>query len=138
MRGLHLMAERKINSGICKIVGSPEKNDWGGERNDIFGSVKINGVRKLAAFAIKGKGTQGVLTLNKMGHKGDQVQRLFESSADIHFLVYHGVIDERIYDQMQIMAIHKSVSNANKQVFYCVIDGSDLARLIVSYGQAFA
>ncbi len=135
---IHSTLERKINRGICKILNNGEKNDWGGERNDIFGSIILGGKRKSVAFALKGKGTQGILTLNKMGHQGDQIQRLFESSAEIHVLVYHHTIDERVHDQMQIMAIHKSVSNGNKKIFYCVIDGPDLARLIIAYPKVFS
>lgn len=134
---IHSISERQINRCICKILNNVEKNDWGGERNDIFGSIVLSGKRKPAAFALKGKGTRGILTLNKMGHKGDQVQRLFESSAEVHFLVYHDTIDERVCDQMQIMAIHKSVINGNKKIFYCIIDGSDLERLISVYPECF-
>lgn len=136
--GIHSVSERKINRGICRILDNGEKNDWGGERNDIFASIILERKRKAAAFALKGKGKQGILTLNKMGHKGDQVQRLFESSAEVHFLVYHDTIDERVHDQMQIMAIHKSVTNNNKRIYFCLIDGKDLARLMIAYPNEFA
>lgn len=134
---IHSVAERTLNRGICMILSSAEKNDWGGERNDIFAPIRLGIKRKAAAFALKGKGTRGPLTLNKMGHKGDQIQRLFESSAEVHILVYHDVIDERVHDQMQIMAIHKSVANGNKKIYYCLIEEDDLKRLLTAYANEF-
>lgn len=132
------MAERKVNRAICIIVNQSEKKDWGGERNDIYtNNLLFKGKRKSAAFALKGKATKGTLTLNKMGTKADQVQRLFEGTAEIHFVVHHSDIDERVLDQMQVQAISKSVLN-QKKIYYCPIDGKDLSRLLAAYPAAFS
>lgn len=129
--------ERKINKAICTIVNQSEKKDWGGERNDIFtNNIKLKGRRRPASFALKGKATQGILTLNKMGSKADQVQRLFEGTAEVHFVVHHSDIDERVLDQMEAQAINKSVAKG-KKIYYCAIDGKDLARLRAAYPNAF-
>src|SRR3989344_7819424 len=113
--GLKNMPERTVNRAICRIVNQTEKKDWGGERNDIFtNNIVFKGKRKSAAFALKGKATKGILTLKKMGSKDDQVQRLFEGTAEIHFVAHHSDIDERVQDQMQIQALGKSVIPGKK------------------------
>ncbi|MFH0829521.1 MAG: hypothetical protein V1907_05125 [Candidatus Kerfeldbacteria bacterium] len=129
--------ERKINRAICAIANQSEKKDWGGERNDIYSNnIVFKGKRRPSAFALKGKATIGTLTPNKMGKKADQVQRLFEGTAEIHFVVHHSDIDERVLDQMQVQAIGKSVATG-KKIYYCPIDGKDLARLRAAYPTAF-
>jgi predicted transcriptional regulator len=136
-KGLTTMPERKANRAICTIINQSEKKDWGGERNDIHSNnLLFKGKRKPAAFALKGRATKGILTLNKMGKKADQIQRLFEGTAEIHFVVYHSDIDERVLDQMQAQAINKSVATG-KKIYYCPIDGKDLARLRTAYPTAF-
>ncbi len=135
---LKSMPERKVNRAICTIVNQSEKKDWAGERNDIYtNNLVFKGKRKPAAFALKGRATKGTLTLNKMGKKADQVQRLFEGTAEIHFVVHHSDIDERVLDQMQAQAISKSVATG-KKIYYCPIDGKDLARLRAAYLTAFS
>ncbi|HTR18806.1 MAG TPA: hypothetical protein VMH91_02380 [Candidatus Paceibacterota bacterium] len=131
------MPERRVNRAICTIANQSEKKDWGGERNDIYtNNLIFKGKRKAAAFALKGKATKGILTPNKMGKKADQVQRLFEGTAEIHVVVHHSDIDERVLDQMQAQAINKSVATG-KKIFYCPVDGKDLGRLQAAYPKAF-
>jgi len=131
------MAERKINRGICNILGQGEKKDWGGERNDIFSThMVMKGKRITSSFALKGKGTKGVLTPKKMGKNGDQISRLFQGTAVAHFVVYNDSVEESIFDLMQTHAIRKSIETGEK-IFYSIIDGADLARLIVAYPTAF-
>jgi hypothetical protein len=134
---LNNMPERRVNRAICTIVNQSEKKDWGGERNDIYtNNLVFKGKRRAAAFALKGRATKGKLTLDKMGKKADQVQRLFEGTAELHFVVHHSDIDERVLDQMQAQAINKSVTTG-KRIYYCPIDGRDLARLRAAYPTAF-
>lgn len=114
------MAERKINRGICNILTQGEKKDWGGERNDIFSTrVKINGKRTVSSFALKGKGTKGTLTPKKMGKNGDQISRLFEGTAVVHFVVHNDSIQESILDLMQTHAIRKSIETGKKIFLLC-------------------
>lgn len=130
--------ERKINRGISRILGQPDKKDWGGERNDIFStSVKFAGKRIASAFALKGKGTKGALTPKKMGKNGDQISRLFEGTAEVHFVVYNDTVEESIHDSMQAHAISKALGR-EKTIYFCIVDGSDLARLVGAYPENFA
>ena len=103
-----------------------------GEKNDLFTKkLKLDGKRKAAAFAFKGKGTKGTLTPKMMGKNGDQIARLIGSAAEVFFVVYHGKIDESITEQLQAFSVAKSMSGT--PVYYGTIDGNDLNRLIQAY-----
>lgn len=131
------MTERTINHGICVIVGAIEKKDWAGERNDIFGTtVQIKGKRIAAAFALKGRGQKGMLRPLMMGKNGDQIPRLFQGTARVHFVVHNDAIHESVYDLLQTHAIEKSIETG-EEIYYCVIDGNDLSRIVASYPEAF-
>lgn len=131
------MQERKINDGITSILGQVGKNDWGGERNDIFSTrVRLKGKRIASSFALKGRGTKGTLTPKKMGKNGDQISRLFQGTSELHAIVYNGVVDESIFDMLHAQAVSKSIEKG-KRIYYCVIDGSDLARLVSAYPENF-
>jgi hypothetical protein len=80
--------------------------------------------------------SKGTLTPGKLGKNGDQIQRLFESPADVFFVQYHGQIDESVVHQMKKMAIANSVME-DKQIWYGVIDGDDTNRLLAAYPKQF-
>jgi len=131
------LPERRINAGFCRILNQSEKKDWGGERNDIYtNKIRFNGSRKSAAFALKGKAVKTELMPGKMGKNGDQIQRLFDATADIYIVAHNRGINERVVDLMQVHAIGKSISH-NKRIYFCVIDGDDLARLATAYPKEF-
>jgi hypothetical protein len=130
--------EKAFKYGIAKLAKqSGEFTDWGGERNDLYTSkIHIKGKRKAMAFAFKGPATKGRLTPGKLGKNGDQIQRLFESAADVFIVQYHGQIDESVVHQMKRLAIANSVTE-DKQVWYGVIDGDDSNRLLAAYPKQF-
>jgi hypothetical protein len=131
------LPERRINAGFCRILNQSEKKDWGGERNDIYtNKIRFNGSRKSAAFALKGKAIKTELMPGKMGKNGDQIQRLFDATADIYVVAHNRGINERVVDLMQVHAIGKSISH-NKRIYFCVIDGDDLGRLVAAYPEYF-
>ena len=133
-----MMSEERIKSAFKQIIGeSHDFKDWGGEKNDLFtNKLRLSAARKTAAFAFKGRATQGTLTPRKMGKNGDQVARLFGSEADVFFVVYHGKIDQSIHEQMSAHAVARSLGG--RSVSYGVIDGDDLNRLVQAYPAAFA
>jgi hypothetical protein len=120
------------------IIGEREvSTDWGGEKNDIYTSrLQFRGARRIAAFALKGTATQGPLTPKKMGKNGDQVGRLMNSEAEVFFVVYHGKVEQSIYEQMHAFGVGRAASGA--RVYYGVIDGQDLAQLAGAYPDEFA
>jgi hypothetical protein len=130
--------ESEIKEGLKKIIGEEGKFvDWGGEKGDLFSTrLFIKNIRLNVQFGLKGRGTKGRLVPGKMGKNGDQIQRLFDSPADVFFVQYHGQIDESVISQMKYIAIAKSVSE-NRKIYYGIIDGNDTAKLIAAYSQAF-
>jgi hypothetical protein len=82
---VHNLAERTINTGLCRILNQSEKKDWGGERHDIYtNKIIFRGSRRSAAFALKGKAIKSKLTPGKMGKNGDQASWSFPDCAPLH------------------------------------------------------
>jgi hypothetical protein len=130
--------EKQFKYGIAALANqSGNFDDWGGEPNDLYTSkIRVHGQRKAMAFAFKGPATTGKLTPKKLGKNGDQIQRLFNSPADVFMVQYHSQIDERVVEQMKRFAIANSVTE-NKQVWFGVIDGDDTNRLISAFPKQF-
>lgn len=130
--------EKQFKEGLKKIIGEEGTfQDWGGESNDLFSTrLILNGKRVNVAFGLKGKGTKGILVPKKMGKRGDQIQRLLATPADIFLIQYWDQIDESIVYQMRKLAIAKSWSE-NRRIYYGIIDGQDTLRLIKAYPEAF-
>lgn len=132
------MAEARFKKGIQRVIGEPGKfQDWGGEQNDLHTTrVRFNGKRVDTAFAFKGKGKKGLLTPNMMGKRGDQIPRLFNSSAKLYVLQYWDQVGEGIYDAMKAYATIRSIADGDT-IYYAVIDGIDSARIVKAYPKAF-
>jgi hypothetical protein len=71
-----------------------------------------------------------------MGKRGDQIQRLFRSPAVVYLIQYWGQIDESIAEQMERIAIAKSVAEG-KRIYWGTIDGEDTKRLMTAYSRYF-
>jgi len=130
--------EKDFKTGLQKIIGEEGVfNDWGGENDDLYSTrLIINGKRLNASFGFKGRGTKGKLTPKKMGTQGDQIQRLFRTTADVFIIQYWHQIGESILEQMESFAIAKSVLN-NKEIYYGIIDGQDTIRLLLAYPEFY-
>ncbi len=130
--------EKTIKDGLKKLLGEKGKfTDWGGETDDLFSTRLIIQKRRFSvAFGLKGRGTTGKLTPKKMGKNGDQINRLFNSPADVFIVQYVGQIDESVIRQMDAEALAKSVRE-RKKVYYGIIDGQDTLRLITAYPKYF-
>lgn len=131
--------ESAIKKALQKIIGEDgEFTDWGGETDDLYSTrLLLNAKRHRVAFGLKGRATKGTLTPKKMGKNGDQIQRLFKSAADVFFVLYQGQIDESVIHQMQQFAIAKSVMES-KRIYFGVIDGQDVAKIITAYPKSFS
>jgi len=133
------ISEKTFKRGIGRILGMLKTaKDWGGEKNDIYTTrLKLGGKRRAAALALKGPGTRGKLVPGKMGKNGDQIQRLFQSSAEVFLVQYWGEIDESVIDQMKPLAVAKSVADGTR-ICFGVIDGYDSHRLFLAYRRCFS
>ncbi|HWD21432.1 MAG TPA: hypothetical protein VHB20_19355 [Verrucomicrobiae bacterium] len=132
------IAENKFKNGVKKIIGEGGKfTDWGGEKNDLFSTkIRLNGKRISGAFAFKGKGKKGILKPKDFGKNGDQIQRLFQSDAELFMLQYWNQLDQSVFEQMRTFAIAKSAMTG-EIVHFGIIDGDDTQRLMLAYPAAF-
>ncbi len=131
------LLEDEIKQGFQKIIGEGGVfKDWGGEKNDFYSTkVKIKNKRFPTAIAFKGRGTKGKLTPEKMGKRGDQIERLFFGPAQVFLVVYNGQIDQSILAQMEVFALGKAMSG--QKIYYGIIDEDDLNKLIQAYKKFF-
>lgn len=132
------VSEKEFKEGIQIILGEPGQfTDWGGEKNDLLSTrFRLGKRRRTVAFAFKGPGKKGPLTPGKMGKNGDQIQRLFQSSADVFLLQYWREIEESVLDQMRPLAMAKSLMD-RKKVWFGIIDGIDSHRIYQAYHDKF-
>lgn len=129
------LKERLIKFHICEIIGEVYiPNDWGGEKSDLFTDLMFGGKRVPTAFMLKGRGTKGKLTLNKCGKNGDQVLRLVEEPATIFIVQHIDEIDSSVIQLLEL-ALNREAVSRRKRLFFCVMDGVDIARLLRAYGK---
>jgi hypothetical protein len=134
----HLISETQFKHGIAAILGERGSfKDWGGESRDLSSTrLKLDGKRRIAAFAFKGPGQKGVLTPGKMGKNGDQIQRLVRCPAEVFVVQYWAQIDDSVIEQLKALVTLKSYLE-NEVLWWGVIDGNDSARLMAAYPSKF-
>jgi len=132
------LPEKIFKYGVASILGNKGKfQDWGGEKNDLYTSnVTIGGQRKSTAFAFKGPATSPPLTIAKLGKNGDQIPRLFSTTADVFLVQFEGTTEEAVKEQMLTYAFKKS-HETGKEILYGVIALEDSHRLRVRYASHF-
>jgi hypothetical protein len=127
------LSEDFIQKSLEEIIGENfSQNDWGGEINDMFSShFKFNKSRVNVAFMLKGKGLKGELKIKNCGKNGDQIQRLVKSNATIYFIQHIGKISEDVRNEIHEKILLKRHNGEIK--FYCIVDGTDTARILKAY-----
>lgn len=132
------ISETRFKRSIQRIIRDRSaSNDWGGESSDVYTSnVVLRGRRVSTAFAFKGPGTKGKLTIAKMGKNGDQAKRLFEEPADLFVVQYCDEITSTVINHVRLHADEKAKA-IGKKVFYCIIDGADSERIRKAYVDKF-
>jgi hypothetical protein len=132
------VSETKFKKGIQRILGQDGVfKDWGGEVNDLFTTrLKIGGKRRSVAFGFKGPAMKGKLNPARMGKNGDQIQRLFESPAEVFIVQHWREIEQSVLKQMELLAVAKSVLTRN-EVLYGIMDGQDSRRVYDAYKSRF-
>jgi hypothetical protein len=128
--------EDEIQLALEQILGvSFHKKDWGGELNDLYtANVIVNSIRRATAFLLKGPGIgKKEMAIADCGKNGDQIVRLFATSADLFVVQYVGPISDMLITDVQgktseIRAIGKTGN-------FLIIDGQDTARLLYAYGK---
>jgi hypothetical protein len=132
------LPEKVFKYGVASILGNKGKfTDWGGERNDLYTShIIIDGHRRSTAFGFKGPATPPPLTPRKLGKNGDQIPRLFSSTAEVFFVQFEGKIEESVKELMLTHAIRKS-HETRHEILYGIIAFEDSHRLRTKYSAHF-
>lgn len=126
-------SEEHVKNAICSAIGDSPRKDWGGEQNDIFTMrVTLNGQRVAAAFLLKGPSVRGRLTIAKCGKNGDQIQRLFQSAADLFVIQFNGAIDERVVAEARDKVLLLR-ARGSSTACCLIMDGIDTARFLAAY-----
>jgi hypothetical protein len=76
------------------------------------------------------------LTIAKLGKNGDQIPRLFSTTAEAFFVQFEGTIEEAVKEDMVAHAIKKS-KETGKEILYGLIALEDSYRLRVRYASHF-
>ena len=128
------LKEDDVKKKLIKVLHEKGTyKDWGGEFYDLGTWVKIKGKRLRAVFALKGRGKKiKKLRLRDMGTNGDQIDRLFMSSAQVFFVQFVGQIGEDIFISLENNAKAKSFAMGQK-IYYGAIDGNDTARIFRTF-----
>lgn len=128
--------EANIKRMLREIIGEPfDQKDWSGETSDLFTMrVMFQGRRAPTAFLLKGPSVKGTLHIANLGKRGNQGQRLFREPASLYMIQHVDKIDSAVRDLIQMLATRKA-KEIEAPVCYCLIDGVDLARLLVAYGK---
>jgi hypothetical protein len=132
------LPEKIFKYGVASVLGNQGKfQDWGGEKNDLYSThVTIGGRRMSTAFAFKGPATAPPLTIAKLGKNGDQIPKLFSTTAEAFFVQIEGQIEEAVKEDMLAHAIKKSLETG-KEILYGFIALEDSQRLRVRYASHF-
>lgn len=129
-------SEDSVQTALERILSVPfHKKDWGGELNDLYtANLLINGARHETAFLLKGNGLRSpTMEIKHCGVNGDQILRLCNSPAKLFVVQFVGRISEAI-----VSDIDGKVRNSRSQgrdVWYCMMDGQDTARILRAYGE---
>jgi hypothetical protein len=130
---LHV-SEDKVQNALENILNEGfHKKDWGGEYNDLYTSNLIfKGARRATAFLLKGNGLRAAtMEIKHCGKNGDQLIRLFESPAELFIVQFVGNISEAIVKDVEGKV--ELLRARGKEAYYCIVNGTDTARLLYAY-----
>lgn len=128
--------ESKIKESIAKILGEPFlQKDWGGEIADLFSThLFYQGKRLASGFLLKGPAVKGTLTIKYLGKNADQIVRLTNTPLDLYLVQFVGPIAQAVADHLEAHT-RQAAQRAGHNLRYCLVDGTDTARLLMAYGE---
>ena len=131
MNVMKTIPEERVKTALTGLLKEPSKKDWGGEQNDHFSSsVTIGGVRKTAAFLLKGPSQFREMTPDLCGKRADQIYRLSNSGADVSIVQHCHLIGEAVRAELRAFIVQPGPRPRK----YCLIDGQVSYRILKAYG----
>lgn len=131
IEALKQIPEVMIKHAFAEIIGENfVPKDWAGEQSDLLTShLRLDGKRVRAAFIFKGPAKFKPLTPADVGKNGDQIYRAFNEPAELVVLQHCHQITGAVVETMRAFA-----GSMRYLKRFCVINGSDTARLMRAYG----
>jgi hypothetical protein len=131
-QSLKTIPEVTVKTLFCKLFSEVQvPNDWGGEECDLFTSnISIRGSRCCAAFLLKGPAKFHEMTPADCGKNGDQICRLFNTSADLYVLQHCHRINPMVRKTVEAFAL----AQYSRTIRYALIDGYDTCRILKANG----
>jgi hypothetical protein len=130
MEAMRLTPEARVKNLFAQILTEPTKKDWGGEANDRFSSnVSIAGMRRTAAFLLKGPADFREMTLDMCGARADQIHRLVGTGADISIVQHAHLIGPVVRETLRKLTVYPGGQRRK----YCLIDGQATYRILKAY-----
>lgn len=121
-------SEQKIKETFASMIGEMYiPKDWGGEYCDLYSSqVLMNGCPATCAFAFKGPSKFKPMDIADCGKNGDQIVRLYETSAEVLVLQHCHTVKPAVRKTMEAFA--RSFNHRERR--YCIIDGYDTFKIL--------
>lgn len=129
------LSEKYVKQSLADIIGERfVPKDWAGEKSDLYTTqVVLRGKRVDAAFLLKGPSVD-VLTIGGLGTRGNQVLKLTKEPATLFVVQHVGKIESDVIEHLESEVTKQSKVRGVK-VYYCVIDGTDTARILKAYNR---
>ena len=102
------------------------------EERPIHDAPTAQGGDEISGVCVQGVGYEG----EAHAESPREERRPDTASASAFFVQYWGQIDESVIEQMQTLAVNKSLATG-QLISYGIIDGQDTARIIAAYPQQF-
>ena len=121
--------ERRVKEAICEILCDLPKADWGGETADHYtAALHVAGKRFTEAFLLKGPTQFRPMTIDMLGKRSNQIQRLSGTEAGVLVVQHAHEISEDVRKELRVWAREGPYPR-----YYCLIDGKDTYRLLKAY-----
>ena len=124
---LKAIPEKVIKEAFADAINEPAiPNDWGGEQFDLWTTrLRLRGDWASAAFLFKGPSQFHPMDVKSLGARGDQIDRLFSSRADVLVLQHCHEVTSRVVNMMRAYA-----SDFSRPRRFMVIDGYETIKIL--------
>lgn len=132
LKQLARVPEEEIKRTLAALVGEPVvPKDWGGEQMDLWTTrLLVDGRQTSAAFLLKGKSAFRPMTIDVLGRRGDQIDRMADTAAELLVLQHCHEVTPRVVSMLRAYA-----SDYRNPRRYLVIDGFDTFRILRAAGR---
>lgn len=128
---LSRVPEEEVKRALAALLGeSVIPKDWGGEQMDLWTTrLLVDGRQTSAAFLLKGMSAFRPMTIDVLGRRGDQIDRMADTAAELLVLQHCHEVTPRVVSMLRAYA-----SDYRNPRRYLIIDGFDTFRILKSVG----